>query len=951
MHVYACYTFTMSKIFKSISIVLSSLLFVVSCSPKGTDKPVNPPTPGPSDDPESILDDFDYDPEQVVDFSNLSSYYSDHEADVDTNYAVKLVANPEKSQINQNYARRLLRNTNDIEDFLTISDTDGSSVELTHVEGEENVFYITPKNGVYKEGSVYTVELNSDDYAFKDKDPSINKMYFDTVRDDSNVYHLNDNLKYFDVANVIKFADDDTIEIADPNSDEAREYFLNHTYELVYSTNEFKKLNAGDNFVVCPFKGGKPFIDDKLSFYGKFVSNIKDKDVYKVTYKNVNLFEIYEDKSGNTSFDVYMNEKEAEEFNDVKVLLDKDQIRESLARNPDLNRFIDAALIATKSTTRATKYELLTRAKVSPTFAYNAPKFVFQLKIGLYIPINDAGTSVVFVDILYQYISVVSTSASCELKEFLGIPYWLNVTGEYKQEIDHRVNVKIGLMRNFKSEQQDTSDMKKMIRNAYDKLLNDPAYFMDRTDDDAIISGNEMILPIASLNIPFGGIFSFYVDIEFVIRIDFSVVFEYTYVNHTTQRVLSFSTSDGVENTSNSDKISASCHTLDFLGKFGVEAGLRLRVGLCITGLSKIFGLGVAFEGGFYLTLRGMAGVTWGDDLATRFVGGIDLDFGLYGSITAFLDILFVHPKYEFAKGKSSLFGYSKEYTVLSLQTPKTLQLNNAITPIESTRLLMGEIFVSITYSPEIRNLTLNETAKIKEGGSTRYINPVTIESDSDNLIVDKDHNTLVVRDSAPPTFTCTLTVKVNDALNYFFSDGSQVYTVEVTYRSKNGHNVSIANCDTTIFADKGKSVTLPTLDYDTTLGAAYSCKLGYDEANNVIATKNFTYDNTYYDFLYFTDGNRNYNPGDVLYIGDKDIVITPILDVITYYTATFYNGKGNIISTSRVREFTPAVSPTQQQIMNGMDGYVFYGWDRDFSYMTEDINVYGIYYKWGELA
>ena len=941
----------MNKKFKSISIILSSLLFVISCSPKGTDKPVNPPTPGPTDDPESILDDFDYDPDKVVDFSNLSSYYSDHEADVETNYAVKLVANPEKSQLDQNHARRLLRNTNDIEDFLTISDAGGDSVELTHEEGEENVFYITPKNGVYKEGSVYTVELNSDDYAFKDKSPSINKMYFDTVRDDSNVYHINDNLQYFDVAKVIKFADDDTEEIADPSSDEAREYFLNHTYEMVYSTNEFKKLNAGDNFVVCPFKGGKPFIDDKLSFYGKFVSNVKDQEVYKVTYKNVNLFEIYEDKSGDTSFDVYMNEKEAEEFNDVNVLLDKEKIKEGLVHNPDLNRFVDATLIATNSTSRATKYELLQRAKVEPTFAYHAPKFVFQLKIGIYVPINEAGTSVVFVDILYQYTSVVSTSASCELKEFLGIPYWLSVTGEFKQEIDHRFNIKIGLMRNFKTEEKDTSDMKKMIRDAYDKLQNDPAYFMDRTDDEAIITNNGLIMPIASLNIPFGGIFSFYVDFEFVIRIDFSVVFEYTYINHSVQRVLSFSTSDGVENTSNSDKISASCHTLDFLGNFGLEAGLRVRVGLCITGLAKIFGLGVSFEGGFYLTLRGMAGVTWGDDLETRFVGGIDLDFGLFGSITAFLDILFFHPKYEFTKGKLSLFGYSKEYTVLSLQTPKTLQLTDPITPIEGTRLLMAEIFVSITYSPQIRSLTLNETAKIKEGNTSRYIHPVTIESDSDNLIVDADHNTLEVSESAPPTFTCKLTVKVNDALNYFFSSGPQVYTVDVTYRSKNGHNVSVANCDTTVFADQGKKITLPTLTYDTTLGAAYSCKLGYDEDHNVIATQNFTYDNTYYDFLYFTDGNRNYNPGDVLYVGDKDIVITAILDVITYYTATFYNGKGNVISTSRVREFEPAIAPTQAQIMAGMDGYVFYGWDRDFSYMTEDINVYGIYYKWGELA
>ena len=942
----------MNKKFKSISIILSSLLFVISCSPKGgVNKPINPPDPEEIDDPESILDEIDLDPDKTLDFSNLSSYYSDHEPEVETDYAVKLVANPNRSPLDQNHARRLLRNTNDLEDFLTINDTDGNSVELKQEEHADNVFWITPKNGVYKEGAVYTVELSNDNYAFKDKDPSITKLYFDTQRDDSFVYHLNDNLKYFDVANVIKFADNDTEQISDPSSDEAREYFENHTYEMIYATNDFKKLNAGDNFCICPFKGGKPYVDDKQSFYGKFVSNVKDKDVYKVTYKNVNLLEIFQDKDGNTTLDVYMNEKEAEEFNDVKVTFDEDIVRERLVADPDLNRFIDAARIATHSTSRATNYDILTRGKFSPIFAYHAPKFVFQFRVEIYIPINEECTSVVFADLLYQYTSVVSTKASCEVKEFLGIPYWISVTGEYVQEIDHRVNVKIGLMRNFEKDEQDTSDMKKMIRDAYNKLLDDPAYFMNKMDDDANINANEMIMPIASLNIPFGGFFSFYVDIEFVLRIDFSVVFEYTYINHTVQRVLSFTTDGGVDNTSNSDKITAKCHTIDFLGTLGIEAGLRIKIGLCITGLQKLFGLGVAFEGGFYITLRGMAGVTWGDGFDARFVGGIDLDFGIYGSISAYIDLVVLHPKYEFVKGKKSLFGYSKEYTVLSMQTPENLQINDAITPIESTRLTMAELFISQTFAPEIRCLTLNENAELKNGDATLYVHPVTIESDSDNLVVDAENNALVVRDSAPAYFTCKLTVSVHDELNYFFSDGSQVYTVNVTYRSKNGHNVSIANCDTTVFADKGKTITLPNLQYDATLDSQYKCKLGYDASNNVIATQDFTYDNDYYDFVCFTDGNRNYNPGDVLYIDDKDIVITAIMNVITYYTATFYNGKGNIISTSRVREFTPAVAPTQEQIMQGMDGYVFYGWDRDFSYMTEDINVYGIYYKWGELA
>ena len=924
--------------------VLAAFL-ICSCSSNVPKKPVEPePSSGEMENPESILDDFDYKPEKPIDFSDKAYYYNDHINDVKPSFKLAVSPNPELSEEKQNSAFNSFKFNYNSQ--ISIVDTKGNALQLAFEEKDDNVLELAPSNEAYRPGGIYMANLLGDNMVFHGKSPDIKTLYFDVEREDTFDYELNEDLKYFNINKVVKFAPEEDVEM-DPASEEAKEWFETHTYEMIYSNSDFSKLKEGDNFAVCPYKSGKPTIDDKTSFYGKFVSCTKVDNGYKVVYKNADLNEIYKGKDGKTHLDIYQNEKEVETFTDVKLKFKEEEFRDYLVNDPQFNRLAQALIIATGNEQNTTKYDVLTNLSVNADFAWNAPKFVAQVKISGYIPLNDDQTAVLYIEVMYQYTSTISAGGSVEVETFLGVPYWIEAKSEATEQITHKAGFKIAYMRHFQPDEKDTSNMKKMIKDAYNKLENDPAYFMPRDTDDYSTSGNERFFPLADINFPFGGAFSLFISLDIHLVLDLRVMFEYTYVNEHTQRILSFSTSDGVKNTANTDVVSCDCHTIDILGEFGVQLGLLIRAGLCITGLSKIFSMGFSVEGGLYLDLKGMVGVSWGSETGARFVGGASLDLGIYGKVSAFINFLFFHPTYDFAKGKLSFFGFRTPYSIIGLYAPDEITMTDKVYDLTNSTLLTAQTFDSGSMSVDILSFTLDQEVEVLHLDKKVKVNPLTVTSDSEYLEVKKDSNTLMITQYAPPSFDAHLTIEVSGDLTYFFDQGDKLKKeVTVHYRSQYAHKVSIKGLSDTFEIDKDRTFTLPDLQTDTTKGEKYSAKLKYDDHFNVVPDGKFVYDDTYYDFVGFTDGEKTYNPGTVITVKDKDIIITPILKVIVYHTATFYNGKDEVISVSRVREFTDAVAPSMEEIMNNMDGYVFYGWDRTFKCLSEDIKVYGIYYK-----
>ena len=933
--------------YRKILLAISSLFLLVSCAKGGAIKPTTPDSPsGRMDDPESILDDLGYNPVNPINYDDKVQYYSDHVSKVEPTYALRVISNPNLPQEERN---AVFQGANKafFTEHISVKDNKGRAVDAEFTKVDDNEFSITPMNDAYTPGYIYTAEISHQNICFKDKSPDIRRLVFDVAREDTMVYEISKDVKYFDVSKVIRESNaEEPTDIDDPNSEEAKQWFNTQTYEFIYANDDFTKISEGTNFAMCPFKAGKPAMDDKHSYFGKFVSCEKVSDGYKVTYKNVDLHEIYKDENGKQALDVHLNEQEVTEFRDVKKTFDENKFKEAILHDANYNRLAQAMIIAAGQENEMTKYDVLTSIMITPSFSWSEPKFVFQLKGTLNVPLNKDRTAALYVELTYQYTSELSAGASYTIETFMGVPYWITAQGTLVQTVTKKFGFKIGLMRNFKPEEQDTSDMKKMVKKAYEKLEQDPDYLREKDSDEYSTSGSEKFIPIASLNFPIGGMFSFYISADIHITMNFKVLFEYTHVTQYTERVLSFTTDDGVGNTANTQSMSSCCNTVDILGEIGVEVGLLLRVGFCITGLSKIFGLGLAFEAGVYVDLKGMVGITFGGEEGARFVGGVDFDLGLYGSISAYIDILIFHPKYDFMKKRMSLFFYSRPYSVIDLYAPDELELTEKYTAIESTTLLRAKVFDVTKMAVDLKSFTTYDTVVSKMGTEQQDIKPLSITSDSPYLTINEQGNFLQVADDCPPSFTAHLTITAHKDLIYLLDDEPLSKTVTVHYKAANVRHVAIEGLTETIEVEQGKKFTLPNLEADHSLEDKYTCEIGYDDKFNVIGTQNFKYDDEYYDFEGFSDGKRLYKAGTTLNVSNEDIILTPVLTKITYYTATFYNGKGEVIKVSKVREFTDAIAPTMDEIMKNMDGYTFYGWDRDFKHLTKDISVYGIYYK-----
>jgi hypothetical protein len=76
----------------------------------------------------------------------------------------------------------------------------------------------------------------------------------------------------------------------------------------------------------------------------------------------------------------------------------------------------------------------------------------------------------------------------------------------------------------------------------------------------------------------------------------------------------------------------------------------------------------------------------------------------------------------------------------------------------------------------------------------------------------------------------------------------------------------------------------------------------------------------------------------------DHDVNFTSYYILESYYTVTFYDGFGNIISRELVLNEEAAKEPFFNQYQ--IDGYTFVSWDKDFSFITSDLDVYAIYEK-----
>lgn len=751
--------------------------------------------------------------ENPIEIEDKSDYYSNHAYDVDPDYALAIGADSSSGLQSPSFPA------------VSITDTDGNDIEFrtqVHSEDGEQYFMLAPKYGEgYEAGKFYEVTLNDDALYFKDKDPEMDTFYFNVKQEETERRLISSEVKYLDANDLIGGPNfDDSYAPTNPGSIEAANYFRTHVYDFLYKKDVSKVLTAGDLFYVAE-KEGNGWKVGFSSFPGEYVNCVYDNayNAYRVYMKHADLNEVYDDGNELTDdFKVYQKYTPTA-FTNLRNEFSEKEVVRGLKNDERFIAQVDAIREALNVDVGISTMDIVSHLSVDFSFSVNAPKVNFQVKVGVLFPVTDE--SQVKIEFIFQYTIEFRCAAGIKVKRCLGIPYWIDANGDVERITDQKYTVNLIYMYKWKPEEQrDTSSLHAIILTSLWKLEENPSYFS--SGGASACKGNTKVFPILSFNIPFS-IFNFHIGLDFALTIDFNVMFGYTYTSHSEERIVSFSTNDGMKCTANQVSNKSECHQISFLGQIGLKTGLSLTIDLEVCGLRGVFSVGVKAEIGAYLDIKGGLLVSWGDDQETTALLTASFELGAYAGVVGFLDILIFHPKYEFVTAKWPFLIAGKAESVATMMCPTTYEITTT-DPInlDATEITLAKMFSGTDLKFGLRNLRLDKEIELNSGllEPSHKVKPITLVSDSPYLVVNADNNTIqVTGEEIPPYFEATLTLTVNKEMA-LSSDTTLVYETKVIYRAENTVTVTFSDINgvRSYSVYEGSSVRMPLQRGDSSM-------------------------------------------------------------------------------------------------------------------------------------
>ena len=851
----------------NLLISLLSLSLLVSCS--GNNGSTNN-----DNDEEFQFDDIPL-VDKPIEFEDKSDYYCNHAYDVDSNYRILIGSQLE--------VEPSLLNSNN-HSYVSITDSEGINVDyITQISTENgnDYFMLSPVYGTsFEPGRYYEVKLNDDSLFFKDKDPEMDTFYFNVKQEEEDRRIISDQVKYLDVNDVIGEPNfDDRFAPTNPGSIEAAEYFRTHIYDFLYKKDVSNILKTDDLFYVAE-KSGNQWHIGFTSFPGKFVKCTYDSDyrAYHIYMKHADLNEIYDDGDESTSdLNVYQEYVPAA-FTGLKNEFNEKEIINELKKDEKFLSQVDAVREALGTDVGVSTMDIVSHLSFDFSFRVDAPKVDFQVKVGVLFPLDDY--TQIKIEFIYQYSISFRCSAGIKVKRMLGVPYWIEANGDVDRITDEKYTANIIFMNKWKTEEKKDTNLHEIILKSLWKLEENPSYFTPGGASKC--RGNTRTMPLLSFNIPFS-IFNFHIGLDFALTIDFNVMFGYTYVSHSEERVVTFTTNDGVKCTANEVSNSSSCHQFSFLGEINIKTGLSLTIDLEVCGLRGVFSVGVKADIGAYMDVKGGLIISWGDDIDTTSIFTASFEAGIYAGVTGFLDVLIFHPKYEFLTKKWPFIIAGKAESIAEMACPTNYEITTT-NPInlDNTNITLAKVFSGTSLNFGLKHFNLNQTVELNTGilEPSHKIKPITLESNSEYLVVDAKNNTIqVVGEELPPNFEATLTLRINKEMA--LSSGTKLeYKINVIYKAESAINVSFVgnNIVHNFLIYEGTEVRLPILYNDTSLEANEMILEKYKYRDNMKLDLGILRHNSVNRITGFVDdkGNVLGSEGEYIII-NKDTVIKPM--------------------------------------------------------------------------
>ena len=871
---------------KKIGIMLYTLLAVlvlVSCSSskkkkEETDKGIKV----------NIVDEIKFDKSyddqmEDVPFDNPNMYQSTY-MDVNPDFAVTVESTSR------------LFSSSELASSVSARDSKGQNVSLNvhSLNDTEKTLYEIKAAGGYKPGDAYTIELpNVDTLLFEGKSPEIRKILFTVKEEEKDNAKLKIDYTNYDFNKVTHF-----------------EGFGDYNTYLYYSGDDLD-CSAGD---IIMFSDG-----DTEKVYIKVKSVSTENGQYKIYYESADVSDIFEE------LDVHIDNREVDIENDF-VLNDIQEIAEQIKNSeatwtycyavadaygflPHLSDFID---------------------QVSFNFSFKATGNSFTLGAEATFTYTDSkGWRTVGI-LRFEWQKTLNVSGDGEIETFLGIP--IGVSMNCSVGTDTRYSVQFCVTRkNKKFKSYNTEDTPKNLdmdkaREAVEDLQNGFTRLEEFGYKKDVVVGDTIMINVGHISFKYGWFsadFDLYACLKF--QTDITIGAKYTYSTH--EVLISYSTSrsepEGPKEDYSDSAVSpsaVSAKTLNFYlcGTLGIEAYLKLRITIYITGLKYIANLAIDVDAGVYFDLSGMA--TGGYNFNTgQWDGnfGVSIEPGIFFRISLSVNLVWVvHFNWELYGVRYPMFKLGYKFDIRERSTNETLELNLKETEINNTNMLVfdavdgGSLSVSAKQFKYDEQITWFETGNGNNKETYKLF--TEIKSNSPDLTI--QNGKLIIKEGVAET-SGTITVKVRT--NPF---RERETTINFHYKSKDARNVTFDGQNSTSYLP-GQKISFPTPQK----------RDGYIFRGWSLNGELVDYKNGYT----MPENNINFTAE---YIEDK------------YYTVNFYDGKNNLVYTAHVKTLEDAKAPDAETRDRFMDEeYVFVCYDKEFNDVTSDLEVHAIYERSGE--
>ncbi len=830
---------------------------------------------------EENFDDLDFgdEPVEQLKLDNPDAYRSTYK-DVSPNFKFYLKCN----------GIRLHSTFSDDRSILNIEDLSDKPISYTAtLDNGTNLFTVEPSTP-YIEGHCYKVSLYETCYSFKVEktlDASVRTLYFNVKEENKSVMELVEGIQSYPLENVIQNTDP-----LEPHP------YLIYKGDLAVSENDIVKFESSDESK----KNDTVFV--------KVVSTRKDNNNTRVNYVSPEAKDIFKD------LDLHVDDEKIP-LNNFHIN-SKDEIYEQLLNSELVKDYIAyTAYEYNFGDNNSAVWDFIKSCVISVSFKFIDVGISLQFNL-LFTHKFESGW-VLSLNITVQWEETYTVSADASVRKFLGVPYWVDMSIAADKTDKVSVKAAIAMTHSTFNPGPELEDPKNVdIKNAKENVANLKDKWMESGMFDSYHDKTESGLTLFNIGYVdfYLGYVTFSIELYVTLASAISITAGAGWTYESTTTIISYSTNDGNKTDGGASPHGVTSHVIsgEFIGKYNIEMGIKVRFGFSITGLKWLAQLTLDLDGRFYLTITGFGSLTW--DLVTKDLVidvGFQIEIGFKIEITLAVVIL--------GHGYGNWSIFSKKFPFIIFGNPNRVQehvvdevvnLRKMNTKIDDTNTMWFNVLDGLSMSTAPKRFKYNEkltvldSCFISEPVGIKLVdsfvsnNPSLIAIEGDEYVVKTNQN----------MFDATATLTVSD----IFGSREHSYTINIHYQKENTKIVDFDGKDAAAY-EKGDVVDMP---------------MGEEREG--------------YIFKGWKLNGKRVDLSKPYLMGEEDLHFESDYISYVHYLVEFYDGYNNLVQSSWVLNEDRAVAPSADIRDQNMNGYRFVSWDVDFSCVKNNMKIYGIY-------